>query len=173
LARNQRHGVSTYIETFILIGIAVGGSAIVYSALGGYATSAGGPSVAVPNIILSQGSGAAVEKLVIANSGTASFSSFTISTTGVSSSLQYCAVLSDATGRPLGFSSPPPACGSGTATNPSYVSINPSSAIPPGQTVILSLVVLSSGEFAVGSSYSVTVSTGPALQVVSATAVPG
>jgi hypothetical protein len=34
-------------------------------------------------------------------------------------------------------------------------------------------LVLSSGEFTVGSSYSVAVSTGAAIQVVSSTAVPG
>jgi hypothetical protein len=174
LEPDRRLGVSTYIETFILIGIAIGGSAIVYSAMGGYAASAGGPSVAVSNVALSQSSDVAVEKVTISNAGTTSFAWFTVRTAGVSSSLSYCAELSDSTGKPIGFSSPPPACGSGTATNPGSITITPTTAIPPGQAVILTVVVSYPSEFTIGASYSVTVSTSAgALQVVAAAAVPG
>jgi hypothetical protein len=174
LAHDGRRGVSTYIETFTLIGIALGGTVIIYSAMNWYAASAGGPSVAVSGAVLSQGPYAALEKIPLTDTGTTSFISFTIITAGISPSPSYCVTLTNDAGGALGFSTPPASCGSGTTTDPSSVTVTPASAISPGQFVVLSVVIFSSGEFSVGTGYTITVTTsGGAQQTIAATAVPG
>ncbi len=163
-----------YIETFILIGIAVGGSAIVYSAMGGYASSAGGPSVAISDAVLWQGSSTAIERMVVTNTGTTSFASFTVVTARVSSTPSYCITLQSSSGMPVSFASPPSLCGSGTTGNPGSVTLSPSNAIPPGQSVILTLVIYSSNEVSIGTGYTITLATsGGAQQEIVATAIPG
>ena len=174
LGLEPRRGASVYVETFILIGIAVGGSAIVYSAMGGYASSAGGPSVAVSGALLRQGSSTATERLLVTNTGTTPFTSFTVVTARISSTPSYCITLQSSSGGSMGFASPPLPCGSGTTANPGSITLSPSNTIPPGQSVILTLVIYSSSEFSIGRGYTITVATsGGAQQEIVAAAIPG
>src|SRR5271157_2045385 len=77
-----RAAVSTYLEVFVLIGIAIGGSALVYATTTKYQSVAQGAGVTVSQASIRQGLNQAVERLVVANTGTVTFSSFTISTVG-------------------------------------------------------------------------------------------
>lgn len=164
-------GVAAYIEAFTLIGIAVGGSAIVYSSMAGYAGSAGGASVGVSGVSLIQGPYFALEKLTIANTGSSAFGSFTVSTS-ISASPSYCVTLAEDTAS-VGFSSPPAPCGSGTTADPSSIPISLAAPLAPGCAVVVSAVIYSGREFAVGGQYVVTVTTSAgAGQMAPAVAAP-
>jgi hypothetical protein len=173
LAHERRRAVSTYLETFVLIAVAAGGSAAIYSALGGYASSATGASFAVSGATIRQGTYAAVERISVANTGPVQLTSITVAT-GISSTPQYCATLVDASsGTAVGFASPPPQCGAGTAADPASITLTPSPAVAPGESVVLSVVIYSPGEFQAGAQYYIVVSASGAAEQVSAVAVPG
>ena len=173
LALEQRKAISTYVETFILIAVAAGGSAAVYSALGGYASSASGASFVVSGATIRQGTYAAVERVSVANSGTVPLKSIEVAA-GISSAPQYCVALADlSSGAAIGLVPPPPQCGAGTAADPSLITVTPSPPVEPGEGVVISVVIFSSGEFQVGADYYIVVSASGAAEQVSAVAVPG
>jgi len=173
LALRSERAVSTYLETFLLIAVAAGGSAAVSSAMGGYVSSAGGAAFVVSGSEIRQGAYVAVERVSLANTGTVELGSFTL-TSSIPSSSRYCATLADgSSGEILGFSPPPPACGSGTAADPASVTINPSRAVSSGESAVLTVVIYSPDEFQVGMEYGIVVSSSGAVEEVSAVAVPG
>jgi hypothetical protein len=86
LEPSRRSAVSTYLETFILIGIVVGASVLVYAMLGGYSASLQGPSISVSDASIRQGSGLAIETFLLSDTGNAQFASFTLTNAGLSSS---------------------------------------------------------------------------------------
>ncbi len=169
----RRRAVSTYLETFLLVAVAAGGSAAVSSAMGSYVSSAGGAAFVLSGAVVRQGAYVAVERVSVANTGAVGLGSFTL-TSAIPSSPRYCATLADGSGgEAVGFSPPPPACGSGTAPDPASVTIKPSQAVPPGGSVVLSVVIYSADEFQVGAEYGIVVSSSGAAEVVSVVAVPG
>ena len=173
MTRERRPGVSTYLETFILIAVAAGGAAAVFSAAGGYISSAGGASIAVSGLEVRQGPYLAVERVSLTNTGSLRVASFTV-TTGDSSAAQYCATLVDeSSGSPVAFSAPPAACGSGTSANPASVTITPSRPISQGDSVAITLLVSSADQFQPGVDYNVVVSASGAAEQASAVATLG
>ena len=165
----ERKAVSTFLELFILIGVVIVGTAIVFSAVTRYESASQGPSIAVSDASIRQGSNAAVEKMVIANTGTVSFSSFTVSTSlgsaGIASSQFYITLTNPATGASVTAS---PA--SGTTGDSS---ITETVTISPGQSVLASITIVSASEFTIGARYSILVSASAGTQQqVFAVAVP-
>jgi hypothetical protein len=60
-----------------------------------------------------------------------------------------------------------------TSTNPSFITVTPSNAIAPGQSIILSVFIYSANEFVVGTGYAINVvASGAVQQTVGAVAVP-
>lgn len=150
-----RKAVSTFLQTFILVAVAVGASSMVYEAANNYASAAQGPSVAVSDVTIRQGSNVAVERMVIANTGTVAFSTFTILNVGIASGQFYIILTNPATGAPVTAS---PASGAAPS------SITETATIPPGLSVLASVTIASANEFALGARYSVVVSTSAAAQ---------
>lgn len=155
LAPRSRHGASTYLELFLLIGVATGGSALVYTTAGTYAAGAQGPVVSVSAATIRQGSGIAVERLAVSNTGVGPFLTVTISTPLLPSSAMYCYSVSRSTG-PVSSTCPV------LSTNPSSVTV--AANLPPGDTVTIQLTILGGSVFAVGSTYTVVVTTSNAAQ---------
>jgi len=173
LELEQRRAVSTYLETFLLVAVAAGGSAAVFSAMAGYVGTSRGAEFAVTGAEMRQGTYAALERISIANTGTASLGSFTLTST-IPPSAQYCAnLVYEPGGGTVGFAPPPPACGQGAAADPASITIVPSEAVASGETVVLSVVIYSSSEFQAGTEYSMVVSASGAAEQVTVVAVPG
>jgi hypothetical protein len=155
LEPSTRRAVSTYVETFILLAVAIAGSSMVYAATSNYTTAAQGPAVAVSDCIIKQGSNVAIERMVLANTGTITFSSFTILTSGIPSNQFYITLTNAANGAPIAASPP-------SGTTPA--SITEAVSIPPGQSVLVSITIVSPNEFTLGTRYSIIVNTSPAAQ---------
>jgi len=84
--KSRRRAVSTYLETFILIGVVIGGSALVYATTTKFSAPVqNSSSITLSDVSIRQGSGVALEKMVISNTGTIPFTSFTITNIGFSS----------------------------------------------------------------------------------------
>lgn len=169
LQLRERRAVSTFLEVFILIGIVIAGTAIVFAAVTKYEPVSQGASVGVSDASIRQGSNQAVMRVVIANTGTVSFSSFTISTVGTSAGIAnaqfYVALINVATSSTV---TPSPA--SGTTGDSA---ITETATISPGQSVLATITIVGGSEFTIGQSYSVTISTLPAAQAtVQVAAVP-
>jgi hypothetical protein len=165
LEPSERTAVSTYLELFILIAVAIGGSALVYAATYQYQPVVQGPGVTVSQASIRQGLNQAVERMIIANTGTVLFNSFTISTVGIANAQFYVALTDAASGSSI----TPPLPQGTTGDN----SIAEGMTISPGQTIVASITIASSGEFSIGQSYTVVVSiSGGALTSVQVQAVP-
>ena len=166
LRRSGRAAASAYLETFILIGIAAGGSTFVLVAVLPFASAIQGPAVAVEDARIRQGPYLALERLIVVNSGQAPISSFEVSTSQAPSSAAYCYSLYNPTkGVQLGDTCP------GKTMDPGSIAI--AYSIPPGGAV--GIVITITGEaFTVGAQCTVTVTTsagaqqGVGLQVASA-----
>lgn len=161
----RRSAVSNFLEVFILIGVAVGGSGLMLGAVSGYFGSFDGPSLSLTGASIRQGSFAAVESITVFDSGQAPMQSFVVTTEPAPGSGSYCYSLLDPATRGL-IASTCPTMRAGPG------SVNVSSPVAPGKGVTVELIVMGGG-FAVGSSYAITVtgSTG-SQEAVSAQAVP-
>lgn len=148
---SRRAGVSGYLETFILIGLAIGGSGIVLGAATGYSSSLQGASVAIDGARISQGSRIAFEKLTVSNTGQAPITSFAVSTLMAPTSASYCYTLAN----PVTLGTLSTTCPA-MATNPRTLTV--AYSIPPGGALTVTLQ-LTGGAFAVGSASQVIVTT--------------
>lgn len=143
--------MSDYLATFILIAVAVAGSALVYGAASSLASSAGGPSVAVYDGTVRQGAYFATESLAVSNLGRSSFSNFTITTLPGPAGGAYCYSLVDPKSLdPEGTTCPEMVPGPGTVEVP-Y-------PLPPGGSVLVDIYV-TGGTFTVGAGLQATVTT--------------
>ncbi|MDG7010038.1 MAG: hypothetical protein JRM71_04505 [Nitrososphaerota archaeon] len=144
-----RGGVSTYLEVFLLIGVAVGGSAIVMSAASRFLGPLGGAGVAVEEAAIRQGADAAFETLVVVNTGGSAFSSFVVSTAQSPGGATFCYALSDPSGgAPITSTCPAMQAGPG--------SFQVDYPLKPGAGVEVELL-MAGGAFSVGSEHLVTV----------------
>ena len=151
MSHRMRQGVSSYVEAFVLIGIAAGGSALVLSAALPFASSLGGPSVAVQDEGIRQGAYLAIESLTVLNVGRAPITSFVVSTSQVSSSASYCYSIYDlATGARSAGTCP------ATAKNPGSVAID--YPVQPGEATGVAITIIGS-VFEIGSTYTIAVTT--------------
>lgn len=124
------------MEVFVLVALAVGGSAVFF----GYAlglVSRGGPGITVTDATIRQGKYFAFESLVVSDTGDAPLVSFVVSTGGVPASASYCYALYD----PLQRSSISSTCPV-MVTGPGAVDV--SATVLPGKGVLLVLTL--SGE---------------------------
>ncbi len=147
----MRAAVSTYMEAFILIGVALGGAALVLGAASVYSSSLHGPSVSLGAASVRQGTYAAVERVMVYNTGDAPISAFTLSNPGVTSAALYCYTLSLPPSTTAAATNCPPT-NSGAATVPISFTIRPGVAV-------LVEVTFAGGAFAVGSTAVITVTT--------------
>ena len=150
--------MSTYVEVFVLIGIAAGGSALVLRAALPFASSFGESSVAVQDEGIRQGAYLATERLTVTNIGQAPISSFVISTSQVSSSASYCySVYDPSTGERSAGTCP------ATATNPSSVTI--ADPVQPGGATGVVITIIGSA-FDIGSTCTIAVTASSGAQEV-------
>jgi len=162
---DKRAGASTYLEVFLLIGVAVAGSAVVLEAGLRSVASAQGASVMVTEGSIRQGAYFAVETLLVQNTGDVPFASFEVVTGGVSKAASFCYTLYD----PISLSTVLTSCPV-MAPNPAAVSV--SAAVPPGRGLIVELTVMGQA-FPPGSVSTVTVTTSAGSQgSFTAVAVP-
>jgi hypothetical protein len=156
LAPRTSKGVSSYLATFVLIGVAIGGSAAVFGTSESYYSAAQSPAVSLADAEIRQGGGGAVESVTVYNAGSVPFSSFTIITTGISTSASYCySLLNRVTQTTISSTCPT------VSTNPSTVLF--AVAVPPGSSVT-ALLILSGQVFSLGSTYQVAVTTSAGAQ---------
>lgn len=155
----SREGVSAYISAFVLIGIAIGGSAVVFGAVSAYSSELNGPAVSIERAGVRQGSYFALETLIVFDSGETKMTSFTVSTNGVSAGAAYCySLLNPTTGAQLFTTCPD------MTTDPSVVTV--SYVLSPGNAVLVE-ITLPGTAFSVGSRGALTVTTsGGAQQTV-------
>ena len=147
--RPNRRGVSTYLEVFLLVGVAIGGSAIVMGSVYRYLWPIGGPTVAVEGATIRQGTDAAVESMLVVNTGDSPISSFVVTTAQPPQGATFCYTLLDpASGSPLSTTCPSMQAGPG--------SLQVSDTLVPGAGVEVELVLVG-GAFSVGSMQLLTV----------------
>ncbi len=156
-----RAGVSTYLEVFILVGVATGCSAIAYSAVSSYAASASGPSLSVQGASIRQGTDAAVVTMTVVDTGDTALSSVQV-TAGASS--PYCVSLLSSSGAVLS---------SGCPTLTTTLPIALGATLQPGGSVVAVVTFPESGAFTVGAQYEVTASAGGTVDALYVVAVPG
>ena len=144
-----RPGVSTYLEVFLLIGVAVGGAGIVLGAGLDAVAPAHGGGVSVGDPSIRQGAYAAVESVVVYNTGDAPFT-FVLSTTGVSAAAPYCFSLSDPSDGAVTYASCPAGSNPGAVVVPSEVA--------PGEGVLLEITVTGAA-FTTGTESTITATT--------------
>jgi len=152
LEPRKRAAVSTYVEVMILMALVLGTSALVYVAATNLSASeTGGASVSISLAAIRQGADAAIEKVTVANTGTVTITSFTITTVGVTSpSSCYLSLLNPATGSAT----------SGTCSFTAPVTSG-NLSLPPGQSIIATVTV-EAILFAIGSRYTVLANAYPA-----------
>ena len=140
----------------MLIAVVLGASTLVYSAASRMAASAqGGAAVAISSATIKEGVDVAVERILVANTGSVVLNSFTVTTIGASSSATfYLSLLLPSTGFAVSSS-----CGAGTNPMSVPVCLN----LSPGQSVVVTITI-DAGPFTVGTPYTVIVSSQQAAQ---------
>ena len=141
--------MAAYLEVFILIGLAVGGSAAVFGTVMSTAGSIRGPAVSVTGATIRQGEHFGLESLLVYNSGDLAAGSFSVSTEGVSPTAQFCYTLYDPAGRSA-ISATCPAM----STDPTTVEVR--AQLEPGKGVLVVFTVMGPA-FQLGSVSHVTV----------------
>jgi hypothetical protein len=149
LRPDRKRGVSTFIETFILIGVAAGGSGAVMGAALHYFGSLGGVPISIVGASIRQGTFSAVESVTLVYSGENSIPSLILSTSQAPSSASYCVSLFDSANDTLLKDSCPT-----VQTNPGTVDVT--APLVSGDEVTVQLVITGGG-FTLGSSHTVTI----------------
>jgi len=163
---SPRSAVATYLQTLILLAVAVGGSVLVYQTVGVLATDDGGPGVAVAAASATQGADFAVESITVSNTGNSPVTSMTILNPGLSASNLYCYSVWSQGGVLLSNSCP------SMSTDPRSVAL--SFALSPGSSVNVQLTLDGGSVFSLGTAYPLTVVTSSGAQAsTKVEAVPG
>lgn len=158
--------MSEYLATFILIGVASGGSALVFAAVSGYGPSVQSPGVSIVAPSIRTAGDFDTESLMVYNDGPTAISSFTVSTYPVPAASSYCLTLTDPR-RMVLLEDTCPSMSSGSA------SILVPRSVPSGGALLVE-IYLSGGSFAAGSTATVSVaSSSGAAQTAQVQVVPG
>lgn len=156
--------MAAYLEAFILVGVAIGGSALVFGSAMGL-VSQHGPGISVTDAAIRQGGQFALESLLVSDTGDTPLGSFVVSTGGVSAGASYCYTLYDPLTRSVVSSTCPV-----MAAGPGSVKV--SAAVPPGRAVLL-VMTLAGEAFQPGSVSRLTVTaSGGAQQGLDVEVVP-
>ena len=160
----HRAGISTYLQTFILIGIALSGSVLVVRAITGLTSAS--TSMSVSNFSVRSGAKFSYLQFTVVNQGTVSITSLVVLTPGALKSATYCyEAWSASTQATLASTCP--------SMTPDPTSVSLPLALPPQSSAQVEIVI-SGGAFVSGRAYAGTVLSDPASQVsFSAVAVPG
>jgi hypothetical protein len=151
----RRRAVSNFLEVFILIGVALGGSAIVLGVGLSY-TSLANASFSITGLSIRQGSYSTIETLSILDSGETQLGPFTVTTQDAPITSTYCYSTLNPSSRATISSTCP------TMTeDPGSLKI--AATISPGQGIVLELVILGEG-FVLGTSHMVTVTASAGVQ---------
>jgi len=165
LSPRRRPGVAAYLEVFILIGVAAAGSVAVLAAGLRLVASAQGADVSVTEGSIRQGAYQAIETVLVQNTGSVSFSSFEVSTSGVSSGASYCYAIYD----PVTLLTMTSTCPS-MSTDPEVVPVT--AVVAPGSAVLVEITMVGQA-FAPGSACTIEVTTSAGSQgAIAAVPVP-
>jgi hypothetical protein len=135
--RPRRQGIATYLQTFILIAVALGGSLVAYREVSAYASSAGGPAIQVSGVSLRQGAGVTIERLTISNSGTSVFHFINILNPNLAPGARYCYTVASISGEAQGGTCP--------SMNPNPTSVEIDSNLTSGSTIVITIILEGSG----------------------------
>lgn len=144
--RHRKRAIATYLQTFVLIAVALAGSLIAYRTVAAYAGTAGAPAVQVWDASIRQDFGVALERLTVSNSGQTTFSSFEVLNPGFASGLSYCYAVTSVSGAVVVQTCPR------MSLDPSAIRI--ASNLTSGNTVVVVLVLAGAGAVSPGRSYS-------------------
>lgn len=150
-------GISTYLQTFILIAVVLAGSAAVYRTVSGYAGTAGGASLMLSSSSITQGKGAAIETATLTNTGDESLGPIDLINAGLPSSLTYC------------FSAWSPSSRTVLADTCPTMQADPDSiqttlSLSTGSSVVIEVTLPGAGVFSVGSAYALVATAGGGAQ---------
>src|SRR5271157_3525070 len=145
----SRRGVATYLQTFILIAVALGGSLLAFREVSAYANSSGGPSVQIWDASLRQGAGIAIERLTVSNSGTTVFPYIVVLNPHLNTGVGYCYTVASVAGRVVAGTCPT------MVADPT--SIRVASNLTSGSTVVVTIILQGSGVVSEGTAYPVLV----------------
>lgn len=141
--------MSGYLEVFILIGVALGGTGLVFGAATQLLGSASGSSVAIVSASIRQGAHSAVESIAVADTGTRPLGDLTITTSEAPAPSRYCFSAEDLARGVLLSSTCPAAAG-----DPGRVEVQ--ADVGPGGSVLVELVI-TGGAFTLGSEHLIAV----------------
>lgn len=148
--------MSAYVEVFVLIGIAAGGSALVLGAAIPLVSGPRGPSVEVQDGSIHQGAYLAIVRLTVMNPAQIPIATFDVSTSQVPSSASYCYAVHDlATGAQSAGTCPT------TSGNPGSVTID--YPVKPGGAAAVVIEIFGQA-FGIGSTCTITVTTSSGAQ---------
>ncbi len=150
MRHSARTAVAGYIQVFVLIGVAIGGSALLLDATFAYSGSLPGGSIYMVYASLRQGGSAAVETVAVMNGGQAPVGSFIITTSQAPASAAFCSIIYSGSTQSVVSDSCPT-----LQSNPGSVRVT--STLNPGACLTVELVITGSA-FSVGSTHMVTVS---------------
>lgn len=145
----ETRGVAEYLAVFVLLGVVVGGSGLVYAAATRIAASSVSPNIDVLGGSMRAAGYFATETLTVYNRGASPVSSFSVATTEIPEGAEYCVSLVS----PENMSALSTTCPT-LSPDPSMVRVLRS--IPPGGAVLVELFIRGAS-FAPGSWLSVTV----------------
>ena len=155
--RPRRQAIATYLQTFILIAVALGGSLLAYREVSAFASSAGGPTIQLWDASLKQGAGVAIERLTVSNSGTSEFPFVTVLNPDLPRGASYCYTVASITGTDESGTCP------SMDVNPT--SIRVATNLTSGSTVVVTIII-ERGAVSQGRAYPLLV-TAPGAAVVS------
>ena len=131
--RPRRQAIATYLQTFILIAVALGGSLLAYREVSAYANSAGGPAIQVWEASLRQGAGVAIERLIVSNSGNSEFPFVTVLNPDLAPGATYCYTVASVSGTQEGGTCP------SMDGNPTSVRV--AASLMPGSSFVVAVFI--------------------------------
>jgi len=146
--RPRHHAIATYLQTFILVAVALGGSLLAYREVSAFASSAGGPAIQVLDSSLRQGAGVTIERLTVSDSGTTGFPFFTVLNPSLVPGESYCYTVASIAGSLEGGTCP------SMDGNPTTIRVGAN--LTSGSTAVVT-VIIEGGTVLQGRAYSVVV----------------
>lgn len=138
-----RRGVATYLQTMILLAVALGGSVAVAGVTQRYAAGSSSQTIQVSGLMVRQGQSFAVESFDVANTGSVSISGLTILNPSMSSSTDYCVSIWDPKGQTLLQTTCP-----AMAQDPTKIQV--ALAMQPGKVLDVQIIAAGSSAFSLG-----------------------
>lgn len=159
--KDERVGVTAFLEAFILIATVIAGSAITYLAVNHYEQSLNKPSISISTAALQQGAEFAVESVQLSDTGTSSFSALTFSTPNLvttTSTNWYITVVDASTGKPIIYNNEIAYTCSVTSSILT-LSFTSQYNMSPGNSLIVTLAISGKSVVVPGNNYNILVNT--------------